>query len=227
MNQNSEVTKNAAVSVSLYGRAEIHIPKRTYIIVGNGRGGTSMVAGAVAALGISITPAVRSLNYEDAEIVNAAQGRLADGTKMETTRDENIASVRSIIAARNETSDIWGWKDPSADLYLRDVFDCLRNPHFIFVWRDVAAVATAQLALEPSLDPLTAMQGPLGRLNRYFALINECACPTLMVSYERAKSKPNLLTRDLASFTGVTVNEQMAGVIERFVSPTGGYRELA
>lgn len=223
----SDVTKNAGVSAVVYGSPDLESRQRTYIIVGNGRGGTSMVAGVIAALGVPITAHKASVNHEDGDIVRAAQGRDAAGRKLNTTRAQDIGVVRSIIAERNASFDLWGWKDPSADLYIKDVIDDLRSPHFIFVHRDIAAVATSHLALQPESDPLGAIAGPLGRLNRYWQILAELRRPTLMVSYERGRMKPDILAAELAAFIGTEVDDKAAELISRFVSPTGGYRPLA
>lgn len=222
----SEVTKNAGVSAVVYGSPNLENRQRTYIIIGNGRGGTSMVAGVVAALGVPITAHEASVNYEDGDIVHAAQGRDAAGRKLNTTRAQDIRAVRGIIAARNASFDLWGWKDPSADLYIRDVIGDLRSPHFIFVHRDIAAVATSHLALQPESDPLDAIAVPLGRLNNYWQILAELRRPTLMVSHERGRMKPDVLAAELAAFIGADVDEKAAELISRFVSPTGGYRAL-
>lgn len=221
----SELTRNSKVSQEIFGPPFLNCGERTYIIIGNGRGGTSMVAGVVATLGLPVTPDKQSVNFEDAEIVNAAQGRDIEGRKLDTSETQDIDNLAGIIAERNMTFSIWGWKDPSADMYLEKIIQQVRNPHFICVWRDLVAVASSHLALE-QVPPLDAFEHSFSRYDRYWSLLKKFKYPTLMVSYERGRSRPAEMAREIAAFTGLPYDSEVERKVMEFVSPNGGYRSL-
>lgn len=221
----SDITKGASVSQEIFGPAHLD-GERTYIIVGNGRGGTSMVAGVAAALGLPITSDKHSVNFEDAEIVNAAQGRDPEGRKLNTSASKDIKNVLDVIRKRNESLPVWGWKDPSADMYLEKIARGVRNPHIICVWRDLTAVASSHLALE-QIHPFDAFEMSFSRYERYWRLLKKFKYPTLMVSYERGRSRPAEMAREIAAFIGLPYHEDVERKVLEFVSPNGGYRQLS
>ena len=219
----------AGVTATLNSAAKTHEGDRTYIITGNGRGGTTMVAGVAQILGLELNP-TKTFNLEDATISLVAQGRNpARGKESEELSldsqqiKENLAAT---IAARNDSYAIWGWKDPSVEEYLPDIYSQLRNPHLIIVWRDPAAVATAMMAVN-YLDTYEAFRVVLERYSRYLQLARELRCPTLMVSYERSRIDPDKLAVDMAEFLGMDLDDEKLGQIREFVAPQGGYLDDA
>lgn len=117
----------------------IALPKptvKTVVVLGCGRGGTSAVAGSIHCLGVRMMDAPE-LNSEDSDIVRAFQnGRFPNGP----------SEVAKLIQERNSRFNVWGWKDPAADMYLESVFCFLRNPHFVFVLRNPLDVALSHVA---------------------------------------------------------------------------------
>jgi len=215
----------ADVAHQLFAPPRLERKQRTYVVVGNGRGGTSMVAGLIAALGSVPILGTNgdSLNYEDHEIVNLAQGLDVNQNPLNLSQDELAARMLDVISRRNAASDVWGWKDPSADLYLESIVDKLRNPHVILVSRDLGAVAGAHTVLS-GMDAAEAFTQASARLGRYWNMVQRLRLPTLLVSYERGKHRPQELLTALGAFTGTKVSNEARRVAASFVSSTGGYR---
>ncbi len=211
----------------LFAPPQLDRAQRTYVMVGNGRGGTSMVAGLMVALGSIpyLGEKTYSVNYEDAELVNAAQGLDFEQTPLDLEPDAVRSRLIGLIERRNAAADVWGWKDPSADLYLESIIGNLRNPHIIFVTRDPGAVAGAHARVN-SIATVEAFSEANARLNRYWAMIQRLRLPTLLVSYERGKQKPQELLTALGAFTGATVTADARQTAASFVSEAGGYRKL-
>lgn len=200
--------------------------QRTYIVVGNGRGGTSMVAGLMVTLSIPFLGArSTSLNYEDVELVNLAQGLDFDQSPLNLSPEERQLRLLALIDRRNAAADVWGWKDPSADLYLESIAGNLRNPHLIFVTRDPGAVAAAHVKIN-GVDTAEAFTDATARIERYWSMVQRLRLPTLLVSYERGKQEPQELLTALGAFTGVTVTSDTRQTAASFVSQAGGYRVL-
>jgi len=215
----------AQTTALINGPAQTDEKRRTYIIVGSGRGGTTMVAGVATILGLDLNPSGPG-NLEDRSFVLVAQNRNpAPGHGREQlglTREGIIERLTNSVRLRNKALDVWGWKDPTASSYLRDIFSRLRNPHIIMVWRDPAAVANANLAAVGG-DPDQSFDTVLNNYMEYWRLIHELHCPTLMVSYERGRSKPSQLGAEMAEFLGMEMTPEKEATIKEFVSPTGGY----
>ncbi|MBZ9672568.1 hypothetical protein [Mesorhizobium sp. ES1-3] len=198
----------------------------TLIVIGCGRGGTSLVAGAASILGVDMGSPHDSINHEDMEIVFAAQNRNSDGILIDETVEVNIERVVNIIRKRNIEKTIWGWKDPSADMYLAEVANELRNPFVLFVNRDMAAIAQSEVKqMQCSIEQ--AYEMALLRFGRYWELLQKLRWPTLFVSYERAALDPESLLSGIADFVGL---DQPSGcqldLVRRFASGRA-YRALA
>ncbi|MBZ9672569.1 sulfotransferase [Mesorhizobium sp. ES1-3] len=190
--------------------------QRTLIVVGCGRGGTSLVAGVAAILGVPMGAPHGSTNHEDVELVNLAQGRDLDGNPIGLSAEVHLEKLRSLIQARNRANDLWGWKDPSADMYLDAVSDVLRDPLVLFVNRDMAAIAQSEVnQMQGSIEQAYDMA--LQRFGRYWGLLQRLQWPTLLVSYERAVLDPEALLCEIADFVGLTPpTEEQRGVARRF-----------
>ena len=101
-------------------------PQRTYVTFGVERGGTSLVAGVLRALGLYLGD-IPEGNNEDKSFHNKPLGQM-----------------KSTIARRNQEYDVWGWKYPTASTYLPVLCKSIRNAFFIVVYRDVVATALSR-----------------------------------------------------------------------------------
>ncbi|MBZ9819643.1 hypothetical protein [Mesorhizobium sp. CA4] len=146
--------------------------------------------------------AADSLNHEDIELVNLAQGRDLDGNPTGDASQMVTEKLRKLVLARNDANELWGWKDPSADLYLETISDVLRNPFVLFVNRDMAAIAQSELSqTQGSIEQ--AFEQALLRFGRYWELLQRLQWPTLLVSYERAALNSEALLCEVADFIGL------------------------
>ncbi|WP_210248201.1 MULTISPECIES: sulfotransferase domain-containing protein [unclassified Mesorhizobium] len=199
--------------------------QRTLIVVGCGRGGTSLVAGAASILGIAMGVSSDSTNHEDDELVNLAQGRDLDGNVIESPAETYLEKLRNLIQTRNEANDFWGWKDPSADMYLEAISDVLRDPLVLFVNRDMVAIAQSEVKrLQCSIEQ--AYDNALARYSRYWELLQRLQWPTLLVSYERAALDPAALLSEIAEFVGLEPPvERQSDLVKKFAS-SRDYRKI-
>lgn len=206
-------------------RLALPLGPRTLIVVGCGRGGTSLVAGAAIILGVPMGSSPASIIHEDMELVYAAQGRDIDGRLIDGSADNGLKKLEEIIEARNDANDLWGWKDPSADLYLGAIAEVVRNPFIVFVNRDMAAVAQSEVKqMQSSIEQ--AYDLALIRYSRYWELLQRLQWPTLLVSYERSLLNPESLLCEIADFIGLEPpSERQRDFIKQFASGRD-YQEL-
>jgi hypothetical protein len=108
----------------------------THIVLGCPRGGTSMIAGLLRLAGVYMGEKINENNNEDLEFI-AHKGIRAIFTHPERAEEKTrlLDAYRTLIAKRNRERVLWGWKDPIAIYYLKEVFDGLRNPHFFVLTR--------------------------------------------------------------------------------------------
>lgn len=159
--------------------------QRTYVTFGVERGGTSLVAGVVRALGLYLGD-IPEGNNEDKAFHNKPLGQM-----------------KATIARRNQEYDVWGWKYPTAATYLPVLSKSIRNAFFIVVYRDVVATALSRAQWDGefirrngrmSLHETNAMMNA----NTGFALATRR--PVLLVSNEKATQHTSDLIDELAEF---------------------------
>ena len=186
-------------------------PKRTYVVSGIERGGTSMVAGICRALGVDFSDRA-GLNHEDPAFLR-----------------DDIDLLAKRIKARNSEKDVWGFKSPKASLQLNFFEKNLRNPHYIFVYRNSLSIADSWI------------QRGAGNINQVLErtviyhqaqleLINTSKNPVLFINYERAvasdKSKKDLVLA-LANFVGAETGKSYLEAALSMITGDGqGYVNL-
>ncbi len=160
-------------------------PERTYVTFGVERGGTSLVAGVLRALGLYLGD-IPEGNNEDKAFHNKPLGQM-----------------KATIARRNQEHDVWGWKYPTASTYLPVLSKSIRNAFFIVVYRDVVATALSRAQWDGefirrngrmSLHETNAVVNA----NTGFALATRR--PVLLISNEKAASRTSDLIDELADF---------------------------
>jgi hypothetical protein len=160
-------------------------PQRTYVTFGVERGGTSLVAGVLRALGLYLGD-IPEGNNEDKAFHNKPLGQM-----------------KATIARRNQEYDVWGWKYPTASAYLPVLSKSIRNAFFIVVYRDVVATALSRAQWDGefirrngrmSLHETNAVVNA----NTGFALATRR--PVLLISNEKAASHTSDLIDELADF---------------------------
>jgi hypothetical protein len=103
--------------------------KKTYVVLGCPRGGTSLLAGSLVAAGVHMGEC-QTRQYEDPEF--KIHPRQADCA---------ISYLSPVIRHRNLNLKEWGWKVPNSIYYIRNISDYLINPVYLFIYRDVASIA--------------------------------------------------------------------------------------
>jgi hypothetical protein len=181
---------------------------RTIVVLGVERGGTSMAAGVLRALGLDMG-ARAGLNHEDPRFL---------------TDDSTRLTAR--IKARNAASDVWGFKLPKASLNLGFWQGALRNPRYVIVYRNPLSVADSWVQrragnVSDVLERIEAYQGAQR------ALISSGA-PVLLLNYERAladEQSKQQCVQDLAHFAGVPLDHQ-ARALSMITGDGKGYVNL-
>ena len=107
---------------------------RTAAVFGPGRGGTSLIAGCLRALGVCMGIAPHAYKHEWSPIVRQAASKI------------DLPRTYQNIQRMNASYPCWGWKFPSDVFHIEEITALLRNTGFIIVSRDLTEIALSSLA---------------------------------------------------------------------------------
>jgi hypothetical protein len=173
---------------------------RTYVAFGAMRGGTTMVAGVMRALGIYMGDDISESNQENAQFANA-----------------ELPAMVEAVKRNNSKHDIWGWKFPHAADYVDRLWPQLVNPHMICVYRDPVANGQGLQRWHP-FGPMHAMQEVMLRQQKNMNLISRRGgAPTIMISYEKAERNKDLFLEEFSALLGL-VPDRAAFDFEGFMA---------
>lgn len=185
---------------------------RTVAVFGPGRGGTSVIAGCLRALGVCMGITPHAYKHEWSPMVRKANSKI------------DLPQTLQNIQQMNASHPCWGWKFPSDVFHIEKVTAFLRNPGFIVVTRDLTEIALSSLArqdvpFEISLyEAATVSQFIAGRIRFW-------PWPILFVPFGEALREPDTLVEILCEFLQISPAEGERKQAATFVQPlTRGYR---
>jgi hypothetical protein len=179
---------------------------RTFIASGLGRAGTSMLAAMLGALGILSPDRSYGVTLEDQELLHLL-----------ITRD--LPGLTAAIAARNETTLVWGFKIPSIHGYLEvQQLSLFRNPHLLIVIRDPVAIANRHAISEHVAPAQAFLETAQGQYD-LAKFLEQAACPTLLASYEKGIRHSDALALALARFCAIPIDCDKRGSLAQSIRP--------
>lgn len=214
------------------------------IVLGQHRGGTSLVAGMLDALGVRMGPpgagpewvgrhwSNPTGHFENPEFV-ALDIRLLDHdgvgiherpawhqvpARAERLRAEIVETVR-----RNQ-SGLWGWKDPWTVLTLEQFLPLVDDPRLVVVDRDPGAVADSLYRRDGTGREESRRVSALwaARIDSLLGQYSEV--PRLRLSYEATVRDPQATARQLAAFLGIPAGDNVLQGVARLVQDTASIR---
>ncbi len=179
--------------------------KRTYVVLGCKRGGTSMLAGVLRLLGINMGDNINGNgNHEDQDM-----------------SDRNLEDMINMVQQKNLAYEVWGWKDPMAIDYIHYLMPFLINPVFLTIFRDPCAVANSE-AVKHNKDFTPALWEAMEQLKKlhYFSMYPDKYIPDnngqlYVLSYEKAMTDTEGTFRELSTALDLEFNPEILD----FVSP--------
>jgi len=178
---------------------------RTIVVVGVARGGTSIVAGALAALGLPMGERCHPPVFEDLRLSLAFEGQ----------SDE---AIEAVVADYNTSHDKWGWKRPSTLAQLDRLEGALRNPHFIFVFRDLFSIANRN-AISMNLGLDKGLRRALEDYGKIVDFLERTRSPVMLVSSDKVVRFKQEFVQQLVEFTGLKPDAQQRDAALQFISP--------
>lgn len=175
------------------------------VVVGTARGGTSMIAGALAKLGVFMGDRAAPPVYEDVRLSEA----------FEKKDDESIKSITSEYSINHER---WGWKRPSSINYLEYVEKQIDSPSYIFVFKDILSIAQRN-SISMLSDILPSMEGALKQYGSCLNFLKNGNHHAMLVSYDKAVTSPAILIDSLIEFCQITPSREQISDAISFIQP--------
>ena len=154
---------------------------KTVVVLGVERGGTSMAAGVVRALGVDMGRRV-GLNHED--------------PRFNTT---DFAGLKRIIELRNREADVWGFKMPQVAPMLGDLQGIMRNPYYLVVYRNLASIADSWRQRGTG-EYLGVIERALHFNQLIVDHLRKSKRPAMIINYERAVANKRETVEDIVRF---------------------------
>jgi hypothetical protein len=178
---------------------------RSFIVTGQYRSGTSLVAALLQLAGLFIGDDINDIVYQDEEFFRA----LAAG---------DVRALLSLIKARNASHKTWGFKYPmlwrAMTAKQLALFD---SPRVIITFRDPVSIAV-RTSLSEYQDPMHALRDSVTELAALVSFIGDLNCPYLLLSYEKALTFPDDFIDALLQFcdmpSDTALHSRLRGAIE-------------
>lgn len=192
--------------------------KKTAVVIGQRRSGTSMMAGFLYHLGVPMgdeaTPEQTSERnpkgfFEDREIVKLSEEVLhaidrGEVTSMARVEERFGDRAKEIIQKRSKDNEVWGYKDVN-QLLVHFLFKkYIKNPHYIIMFRNLL---DSSLSLndwhgkQTGATLIDALSDTAKNHGVILSFIQETTKdPMLFISYERAKQNPEKTVDDVIEF---------------------------
>ena len=178
--------------------------EKTFIVVGVARGGTSIVAGALHYLGMYMGNA-QSPVYEDLRLSLAYE-------------KQSKEKFESVVADYNTKHRVWAWKRPSTLNGLAKIAKKLRNPHFIFVFRDLLSVANRNV-ISMKHGIRGSLSSALNDYTKIIKFIEKSGFPAFFVSSEKAVKHKESFIEALCEFCQLQPSQEQRANALSFISP--------
>jgi len=180
-------------------------PDAPVVVVGTARGGTSMVAGALAHLGVFMGDAAVAPVYEDTHLSAAFES--ADDQAVEAILQKYAGTGRHV-----------GWKRPSSIDQLERVDRLFGKPRYVFVFKDVFAIANRN-SISMRSETLSGMARALEQYQRVVEFLRKAQPSALLVSYDKAMAYKQEFIQSLIDFCGIEASAAQRQAALDFIDP--------
>jgi len=211
--------------------------KKTVVVLGMHRSGTSLTAGLLQILGVDMGQQLLPANqfntkgyFEDTDFVDLNEEILKEtgGSWYKPPSEERVKGAGEVLGNKikylitkkqNAPNQIWGWKDPRTALFLNLYYNYLNNPYFIVCLRNPYEVANS-LAERDELSVLDS----LNLFNIYSEKIvnffkKHSGNKLMFLSFEDLIKNPIEQSKKLSEFIGIKFNSEMGKNILNLITP--------
>lgn len=178
--------------------------EKTLIVLGVARGGTSLLAGSLAQLGIYMGHAAAPV-YEDIHLAEAFEKR-------------RYKDAKRIIEAYNREHAVWGFKRPASIRYIKRLIKYTRNPVLLIIFKDLFSIANRN-KISMKLGLIPGLNKALGDYTDIVKIINKRYCDMCLFSYEKAMNHPLSFIEELCAISSLECEETSIAKTLDFIQP--------
>ena len=199
---------------------------RTYCIIGQGRGGTSMTANLVEMLGVKLTKTNQvTEDVAFRKVVQTSDLNLEDVAfrKVVQTPDLNLEDVKAELDKRNVDS-VWAWKIPHCGVNLPKWYKLIRNPFWIYILRDHMASALTEVRVNPDVNAINMLKMKCDQeilLHSFINNVDKEKLPILLISDERVRLHKGQFLFELIKFLGTNPSIENVTKATDFIDEEG------
>ena len=169
--------------------------KKTFLVMGSYRGGTTAVTAALMGLGVDIaTDSINPLNLEDRPFFELVHD----------VKSVDLDKIRQYIEQRNSVN-VWGVKYPAMHQTLQQYLHLFRNPHLVLVWRDPVAIAESEHDKKIITNRSKTIRRTIEYYNAMIQIAKDNKLPVHYISFEKlliAPQKTIVKLNDWIGFDG-------------------------
>lgn len=178
--------------------------QRTIIMTGVARSGTSFIGSVFGNLGV---PMARS----ETDVVSGHWENLA---LREALVERRYDDLQRMIGEFNSQYDVWAWKAPAIRNDLKAILKYVRNPCFVFVFKEPLSVAMRKIERNHQEDFVKHFRRMFQAYSAMVEFAQETDRPCMLVSFDRSAKNTEDTVRNFARYAGVS-DYDMAEVIEK------------
>ena len=193
MNDEEQQSEEYNFSGAFLKNEEKITAKKSIVICGITRGGTSFAASVFGQLGIPFSrKSERDIGrrYEHRGLRDAFQNRDAD-------------ALKKLATSFSEEYPVWAWKLPAIQRRLEFAAENVPNPHFVIIFKEPLSVA-ARKTDRKGKETLDSLRQVLTVYQHLAEMADGMEYPLLLISYDRAMAKLPAFLAEVAQFAGVT-----------------------
>ncbi len=218
--------------------AEKDPDRKTIVVLGAHRSGTSVTAGLLHLLGVCMGPRLREADdknpsgyFEDKEFLALNDDILmaAGGGPWQPPPRERVLAVesrfeeriRTLVGARDSASLLWGWKATTTNLTIRLFLPHLRNPHIVAVFRNPMHAAASSvdhrnrsIGFAEALRLVNFWNGEIADF-----LAHHPEVPRAIMAYEDLVARPVEEALRIARFLDLTPSDGQLARVRNLVLP--------
>lgn len=195
--------------------------KKSIVICGITRGGTSFAASVFGRLGVPFSrkserPIGRRYEHRDLR---------------DAFFNGDAAGIRGISTTFSEQYPVWAWKLPAIQTSPELAAANVTNPHFVIILKEPLSVAARKTDINGK-ETLKGLKQVLKVYQHLTQIALTASFPVFLISYDRAMAKLPAFLGEAAKFAGVTsfdLDATIAGIHEDgnryFRAPTPGAQD--
>ena len=173
--------------------------RKSIIICGAPRGGTSFAASVFLQLGVPFKRTTK----------DRISPRKEHNHLKEAFQADDLGRVRQIVDEFSSRHPVWAWKLPEIERRFSTISEIVPNPHFVVIFKEPLSIAIRS-AERRSKNPINVLQQVVAVHQRLATIAATTEHPLLPVSYDKAITKlPDFLAA-AAGFAGASSYDEAA-----------------